>query len=71
MKNWKLPKPEDFTEIDGYSFKLAAAYSKMSVELFTLLVYMDGLHDLVDILDKDEIKKRIEKLLKPFDDENN
>lgn len=38
---YKLSKPEDFTDVEEFSFKLSNAYSKVYSDLLTLLVYVD------------------------------
>lgn len=39
---FKLPKPEDYTEVEGYAFKTIRAYSKVSSNYLVTLVTIDG-----------------------------
>lgn len=65
---YKIVKPEDFTDVDLYAYKVIRAYSVLYLDFLTLLVYLDRLSEMVGVeyQNYDEIQDRIQEILKPF-----
>jgi len=41
---FKIARPEDYPEIDGYSFKLIHAYGQLSSDTLIMLVELDAIN---------------------------
>ena len=52
---YKVAKPEDFTDIEEYQFKLARAYSIVYSDLLIVLVKIDAIADTLEEYNKDPI----------------
>ena len=67
---FKLPKPEDYTETEGFSFKLAAAYANIYGDAISLLVMIHlGLNALKsgDEFDREWAIKNLQKTIDKFE----
>ena len=66
---FKLPNPEDYTDIENYAFKLAKAYSVLYGDAITLLVNvrisLDALKSGEDY-DREWAIKNLQKILDEY-----
>ena len=65
---YKIARPEDYTDTEGYSYKLAKAYGQLSSDLLVMLVYLETLEDMIGVeyTDIDDIKERLNEIIKPY-----
>ncbi len=68
---YKIAKPEDNTDVEGYQFKLTHAYSKCVTDMITLLARIDGILSVVDdeSTTKVEVKEWLTDLAKEYSNE--
>ena len=67
--NYKLPKPEDYPDINEYQFKISRAYTKLYGDTVSLLVNIKCMYDALK--DPDEysiewVKSNLHKLMKEY-----
>jgi len=68
----KLPKPEDYPEIDGIGFKTIHAYANLYSNTTSLLIKMKTITCMVDdgSCDKEWALKKIKEYINPFIEES-
>ena len=64
---YKVAKPEDFTDTEGYEYKLAQAYSTVYSDLLMTLASIDSIADVMEDYKGDEIiVKHLRKITKKY-----
>ena len=68
----KLPKPEDYPDVEGYEFKLSHAYSKLYYDTTSLLIKVKTITCMVDdgSCDKEWAIEKIKEYINPFIEES-
>ena len=64
----KLPKPEDFTDIEGYQFKLAAAYARLYGEAGEMVIYLNSIAEAIggDEYEQEWAKKKANEMVAKY-----
>ena len=66
---YKIAKPEDYTDVEGYAFKLSHAHSKCYGDLCYLLARIDGILNAMemDITTKEHVKEWLTGIQKEYE----
>ena len=68
----KLPKPEDYPDVEGYEFKMIHAYSVLYSDALSLIIRANTVIGMVDdgSCDKEWAIEKIKEYINPFIEES-